>query len=447
MKHLTRRVVVIGAGGRDLHNFITVLKRDPGIEVVAFLFTQIPGGEFRRVPGSIAGEKYFAGIPIYPLDMLPNIVRFHGVDEAILCLIDLTYEELGRIISYVLSTGCSFRILGLRETMLESIKPVIAVTATKTGAGKSTVSKAIAQELRRRGLNVSIVRHPMIYRDVESQVIQVFKSLEDLDRYDVTVEEREEIEPHLELGASVLLGADYAKILVEAEKLGDVILWDGGNNDWPFYRPWYWITVTDGTRPGIEIGAYPGEVNIRLADAIVITKIGETEEDKINKIVDNVRKINKEAHIVKADFVVHVDNPNAISGKKVVVVEDAPTVTHGGAPYGAGYVAAKKFGAIVVDPRSYAVGHVKKIYETYTNIGPVLPSLGYTQQQLRDLEETINRIPADAVVMGTPARIERVIKINKPVVRAFWHMRIVEGPSIEALIDEFLSRTSPKNVY
>ncbi|MEM0027774.1 MAG: cyclic 2,3-diphosphoglycerate synthase [Ignisphaera sp.] len=444
---MTRRVVVIGAGGRDIHNFIAVLKRDPSVEVVAFLFTQIPGAEFRRIPRFVAGDRYPSGIPIYPLDMLPNIVKFYGVDEAILCVSDLTYEELGRIISYVLSTGCNFRILGLRETMLDSIKPVIAVTATKTGAGKSTVSKVVVQELRRRGLKVSVIRHPMIYRDFGTQLVQVFKSLDDLDKYGVTVEEREEIEPHLELGSRVLLGVDYASILIEAEKLGDVILWDGGNNDWPFYRPWYWITVTDGTRPGIEVNAYPGEVNIRLADAIIITKVGEAKEDDINKIIDNVRKINKDAHIVKADFVVEVDNVNEISGKRVVVVEDAPTVTHGGLPYGAGYIAAKKFGAMVINPRDYAVGYIKKIYELYTGIGPVVPSLGYTPQQLKDLEETINRVPADAVVLGTPARIERIIKINKPVVRVFWHMKIVEGPSIEALVDEFLSRTAPKNIY
>lgn len=324
---------------------------------------------------------------------------------------------------------------------------MIAVTATKTGAGKSTVSKAVVQELRRRGLRVSVVRHPMIYRDFGEQTVQVFKSLDELDRHGITIEEREEIEPHLELGSTVLLGADYTRILIDAEKLGDVILWDGGNNDWPFYRPWYWITVTDGTRPGIEIGAYPGEVNIRLADAVIITKVGEAKEENISRIVDNVRKINRDAHIVKADFVVDVDNTSAISGKRVVVVEDAPTVTHGGASYGAGYVAARKFGAEVVDPRDYAVGYIKKVYELYPGIGPVVPSLGYTPQQLRDLEETINRVPADAVVLGTPARIERVIKINKPVVRAFWHMKIVEGPSIQALIDEFLSRSAPKNIY
>ena len=439
--------MVIGAGGRDIHNFITALRRDPSVEVVAFLFTQIPGAEFRRVPESVSGDRYPSGIPIYPLDMLPNIVKFYGVDEAVLCLSNLTYEELGRIVSYVLSTGCSFRILGLKETMLDSVKPVIAVTATKTGAGKSTVSKAVVQELRRRGLNVSVVRHPMIYRDFGPQIIQVFKSLDELDRHGITIEEREEIEPHLELGSTVLLGADYTRILMEAERLGDVILWDGGNNDWPFYRPWYWITVTDCTRPGIEVRAYPGEVNIRLADAVIITKVGEVKEENISRIVDNVRKINKDAHIVKADFVVDVDNANVVSGKRVVVVEDAPTVTHGGAPYGAGYVAARKFGAEIVDPRDYAVGHIKKVYELYPSIGPVVPSLGYTHQQLKDLEETINRVPADAVVLGTPARIERVIKINKPVVRAFWHMKIVDGPSIEALIDEFLSRSAPKNIY
>jgi len=443
--NLPRKVVVIGAGGRDFHNFITVLRKDPSVEVVAFLFTQIPGAEIRRVSREVAGDRYPAGIPIYPLEMLPNIVKFYGVDEAILSFSDLTYDELGNVISHVLSTGCSFRILGLKETMLDSTKPVIAVTATKTGAGKSTVSKAIVEELRKRGLRVSVVRHPMIYRD-STPLVQVFKDLNDLNASSLTIEEREEVEPHLKIGAPVLLGVDYTKILVEAEKLGDVILWDGGNNDWPFYRPWYWVAVTDATRPGIEVGAFPGEVNIRLADAIILTKVGEASKENIDRIVKNIRKINSNAHIVKADFVVNVDKPDMVSGKKVIVVEDAPTVTHGGAAYGAGYVAAKRFGAEVVDPRKYAVGYLRKVYEQYPGMGPVIPSMGYSLQQLRDLEQTINSIDADAVIIATPTDLEKVIKINKPVVKVFWQLKIVEGPSIEDLINEFLSRSSPKSI-
>jgi len=287
---LRDKVIVVGAGGRDFHNFNIVFKNDPEIEVVAFLFTQIPGVEFRRCPPIFAGEKYPNGIPIYPLDMLPNIVKFFGVDEVILSLSDLTYEELGRLVSYILSTGCSFRILGLRDTTLDSIKPVLAITATKTGAGKSTVARAFVKELVSRKLMVAVVRHPMVYGDIEHNLVQIFRSLDDLDRYSLTVEEREEYEPHLELGAVVLAGVDYRKILIEAERIGDVILWDGGNNDWPFFRPWYWIVVTDAIRPGIEVNAFPGEVNLRLADVVIITKVGIAKSEYIKTIIENIKK-------------------------------------------------------------------------------------------------------------------------------------------------------------
>jgi predicted GTPase len=441
-----RRVVIVGAGGRDLHNFNMVFKNNPEIEVVAFLFTQIPGVEFRRCPSVFAGENYPNGIPIYPIDMLPNVVKFFGVDEVVLSLSDLMYDELGKLLSYILSTGCSFRILGFRETMLDSVKPVLAVTATKTGAGKSTVSRIFVKELVGRGLKVAVVRHPMVYGDIEQNLVQVFRSLDDLDRYRLTVEEREEYEPHLELGAVVLAGIDYRKVLVEAEKVGNVILWDGGNNDWPFFRPWYWVTVTDATRPGIEVKAFPGEVNLRLADTVIITKVGSAKQEDIEKIINNIKIVNPSAKIVKADMEIKIDKPNLVTGKRVVVVEDAPTVTHGGSQYGAGYVAAKKYGAEVVDPKKYAVGVIKKIYEDYPHIGSVVPSLGYTEKQLKDLETTINNIDADVVILATPAKIEKLIKINKPIVRVSWELTLIEGPSIKDLVDEFLSRKEPKTV-
>jgi predicted GTPase len=441
-----RRVVIVGAGGRDLHNFNMVFKNNPEIEVVAFLFTQIPGVEFRRCPSVFAGENYPNGIPIYPIDMLPNVVKFFGVDEVVLSLSDLMYDELGKLLSYILSTGCSFRILGFRETMPDSVKPVLAVTATKTGAGKSTVSRVFVKELVGRGLKVAVVRHPMVYGDIEQNLVQVFRSLDDLDRYRLTVEEREEYEPHLELGAVVLAGIDYRKVLVEAEKVGNVILWDGGNNDWPFFRPWYWVTVTDATRPGIEVKAFPGEVNLRLADTVIITKVGSAKQEDIEKIINNIKIVNPSAKIVKADMEVKIDKPNLVAGKRVVVVEDAPTVTHGGSQYGAGYIAAKKYGAEVVDPKKYAIGVIKKIYEDYPHIGPVIPSLGYTEKQLKDLETTINNIDADVVILATPAKIEKLIKINKPIVRVSWELTIIEGPSIKDLVDEFLSRKEPKTI-
>jgi len=441
-----KRVVILGAGGRDFHNFLTVFRGSPDSEVVAFVFTQIPGVGFRRCPPSFAGEGYVAGIPVYPIEMLPNIVKTFGVDEVVLSLSDLTYEELGRLVSYILSLGCDFRILGPRNTMLDSVKPVVAITATKTGAGKSTISRAFVRELAGRGVSVAVVRHPMVYSDIGQNLVQVFRRLEDLDRYRLTIEEREEYEPHLELGATVLAGVDYAKILLEAEKLGDAILWDGGNNDWPFYRPWYWVAVTDATRAGIETGAYPGEVNIRLADAVIITKVGVARREDVDRVVHNVKSVNPGAIISKVDMDVRIDNPGAVSGKRVVVVEDAPTVTHGGSPYGAGYVAARKYGAEVVDPRSYAVGVFRDIYERYPHIGPVIPSLGYTDEQLKSLEQMLNRIEADAVLLATPARLERILRIDKPVVRVSWEAVVVEGATIRDLVDEFLSRRGPKQI-
>ncbi|MEM4514113.1 MAG: cyclic 2,3-diphosphoglycerate synthase [Ignisphaera sp.] len=441
-----KKVVVIGAGGRDLHNFNIALKNNPEVEVVAFLFTQIPGIGSRRCPPAFTGEKYPGGIPIYSIDMLPNIVKTYGVEEVILSLSDLTYEELGKIISYVISVGCDFKILGLRSTMLDSVKPVIAVTATKTGAGKSTISRVIVKELMSRGIKTAVVRHPMVYGDIEQSLVQVFRSIEDLDKYKLTVEEREELEPHLELGVAVLLGVNYTKIILEAERIGDVILWDGGNNDWPFFRPWYWITVTDSMRPGIEVGTFPGEVNIRMSDAVIITKVSSASSDNTKRIVDNIRKINPSAHIVKAELAVKVDKPELVVRKRVIVVEDAPTVTHGNAPYGAGYIAAKKYNAEIVNPKKYAVGIFKNIYEQYPHIDSVVPSLGYTEEQLKHLEQMLNEIDADAVLIATPAKLDRILSINKPIVRVTWDLIVVEGPTIKDLMDEFLSRQGPKQI-
>jgi len=442
---MTKRVVIIGAGGRDYHNFNVVFRNDPNVEVVAFVVTQIPGIEYRRYPSTLAGPRYPEGVPIYPLDKLPEIVKTYGVDEVILSFSDLTYNELGRIISLVLSTGADFKILGPRKTMLDSIKPVIAVTAVKTGAGKSTVSRALVREFTSRGIKVAVVRHPMAYGDLEKMAVQIFRSLDDLDRYNVTIEEREEYEPHLRLGAVVLAGVDYGKILLEAEKIGDVILWDGGNNDWPFFRPWYYIAVADAMRPGIEISAYPGEVNIRLADVVIITKVSQAKPEDVNTIVGNIRKVNPNAKIVKADMEVSVDRPELIEGKRVVVVEDSPTVTHGGLPYAAGYVAALKYGAQIVDPKPYAVGIIKEMYEEYPHVGPVIPSTGYTPTQLKDLEAMLNSIDCDAVVLGTPADISRLIKINKPVVKVRYELKVIEGPTIKEIVDEFLEKASKKS--
>ncbi len=438
-----KRVIIVGAGGRDFHNFNVFYRDNPEYEVVAFTAAQIPGVERRRYPPSLAGSLYPDGIPIFPEEKLGDLIREFHVDEVVLSYSDLTYGVVGRIFSEALAAGASFRILSPRETMLPSFRPVIAVTAVRTGAGKSTVSRAVVRELMGRGVRPVPVRHPMAYGDLEKMAVQIFREYADLERYGVTIEEREEYEQYIRMGLVVLAGVDYGAVLREAEKLGDVILWDGGNNDYPFYKFDYMITVADAMRPGHEVGSFPGEVNTRLADAVIVNKISQARRDDIERVVNNVRRVNPKAKIALADMEVTVDKPELVEGKRVVVIEDSPSVTHGGLPYGAGYVAAKKYGAAeIIDPRPFAVGIIKKMYEEYPHMKEVLPSTGYTPEQLRDLEETIKRINADAVVLGTPADITRLIEIDRPVVRVRWELVIREGPTIKEMIDEFLERVS-----
>lgn len=440
-----KRVIILGAGGRDFHNFNVYFRDNPEYRVVAFTAAQIPGILGRRYPPELAGPRYPEGIPIIPESELEEAVKAMHVDLVVLSYSDLTYGDVGEKLSRALAAGASFMILGPKETMLYSSKPVIAVTAVRTGCGKSTVSRAIVERLSKEGLRVVPIRHPMAYGDLAKMAVQRFASYEDLDRYNVTVEEREEYEQYIRLGLVVYAGVDYGKVLAEAEKEADVILWDGGNNDWPFIKPDYMITVADAMRPGQEVSSFPGEVNARMADLIIINKADQAKPGAIEEIKRNIARINPKAHVAVAESVVTVDQPELISGKRVVVLEDSPTVTHGGAPYAAGYVAATKYGASeIVDPRPYAVGIIKELYEEYPHMGPVLPSTGYTEAQLRDLEETINRIDADAVVMGTPADITRLIRINKPVVRVRYELKIIEGPSIDDIIKEFLDRVKDK---
>jgi predicted GTPase len=441
---MVRKVVIIGASGRDYHNFNMVFRNNPEYRVIAFLQTQIPGVSGRRYPPSLAGELYPDGIPIISLEKLEDIVETYGVDEAVLAYSDLTYSELGNVLSRILSRGLSFRIIGPSETMLESSKPVIAVLGVKTGVGKSTVSREVALELKRRGLRVGIVRHPMPYGDLEKSAVQVFHSIEDLDRYNCSIEEREEYEPYLRMGFYVYAGVDYGKILQVVERENDVVLWDGGNNDWSFYNPDFSIVVADAMRPGIEVGAYPGEVNLRLSDAVIINKADQARPGAIDEIKRNVKSVNPRAYITVATSEVELDKPEMVSGKRVLVVEDSPTVTHGGLPYAAGYVAALKYGAEVVDPRPFAVGFFKKIYQEYPHIGPVLPSTGYTPEQLRDLEETIVRARVDAIILGTPSDITRLVRTNLPVARVTYRIRVLEGPTIREYIDMFLEESKRK---
>lgn len=439
-----RKVVIIGASGRDFHNFNVFYRNKPEYRVVAFLQTQIPGISGRRYPPSLAGPLYPDGIPIVNFELFEKIVREYGVDEVVLSYSDLTYSELGQVLSRILATGVSFKILGPAETTLEASKPVISVLGVKTGVGKSTVSREVAVELRNRGLRVGVVRHPMPYGDLEKSATEIFHSLGDLDRYGCTIEEREEYEPYLQMGFYVYAGVDYGKLLKIVEEENDVILWDGGNNDWAFYRPDFSIVVADAMRPGIEVNAYPGEINLRRADVVIVNKADQAKREDVKIIVDNVKSRNPKAMISIATSEVYIDRPDVISGRRVVVIEDSPTITHGGLPYAAGYVAALKHDAIVVDPRPYVTEFFKKIYMEYPHIGPVLPSTGYTPDQLRELEETIRKIPVDAVILGTPTDLSRLIKINLPVARTRFKLNIIEGPGIKDYIDIFLERSRIK---
>ncbi|MGC8973160.1 MAG: cyclic 2,3-diphosphoglycerate synthase [Thermoproteus sp.] len=435
-----RRVAIVGAAGRDFHVFNTFFRDNREYEVVAFLMTQIPIPG-RRYPKELAGDLYPNGIPIYTwsdYNKLAELIRSLRVDEVVLAYSDLLYEDVGHIISSALSAGASFRILGPNDTYLNSIKPVLAVLATRTGAGKSTVSRALVREIAARGLRVVAVRHPMPYRDLVASAVELYRTKEDLAK--ITFEEREEYEQYVDMGIPVLAGVDYGRILNKAEELGDVVLWDGGNNDFPFFRPDFAVVVADARRPGHEVGSFPGEVNLRMADVVIITKVSDAGPDKVKVVEENVRRNNPKAVVAKADLEVSVERPDAVNGKRALVIEDAPTVTHGGLPYGAGYIAARKYGAEVVDPRPFAVGSIKELYAKYGHMGPVLPSLGYTDEQKRDLEETIARADVDVVVIGTPARIEEVIKIAKPIVRVKWDLKILEGPSIKEIIDMFLEK-------
>ncbi len=435
-----RRVVIMGAGGRDFHVFNMVFRDNPSYQVVAFTATQIPGIEWKRYPPSLAGRHYPDGIPIVPETMLDELVKEEHVDEVILAYSDLTYEELGRKISMALATGATFRIIGPQETMLRSYKPVLGITAVKTGAGKSTVSRAFTREIISRGYTPAIIRHPMAYGDLEARKLIVIQSREDIEKYPLTIEEREEFEPYLNLKVPVLAGIDYGLVLREAEKLGDIVIWDGGNNDWPFIRPDLWIVVADALRPGLEVSAFPGEINVRMAEVAIITKVSEAGKENTEKVRQNLLSVNPKLEIALADIEVTVDKPEMIEGKRVVVVEDSPTVTHGGAPYAAGYVAARRYGAEIVDPKPYAIGIIKEMYEEYKHMGPVVPSTGYTEKQLKDLEETLKRVPADIVVIASTARIEDMIEFNKPYVRVSYELKILEGPTVKELVDRLLER-------
>jgi predicted GTPase len=430
------KVVIMGAAGRDFHNFNVYFKNRPEYKVVAFTATQIPGIEGRYYPPSLAGPLYPDGIPILPESSLEDVVRKNDVDLVVLAYSDLTHEEVMHKASRVIACGADFMLLGPRSTMLKSNKPVVAITATRTGAGKSTVSRYVVNIIREAGKRVAVIRHPMPYGDLEKQAVQRFEKVEDLDRYECTIEEREEYEPHLASGVVVYSGVDYCEILRRAEEDCDVIVWDGGNNDFPFIKPSVNIVVTDAQRPGQEVSSYPGEVNILMADVVVINKSQDVPRENLEIIKKNIARINPNARLMVAGSKIIGEGLDRVKGQRVVVVEDGPTVTHGGLSYGAGYIAAKRYDAKIIDPRPYAVGIIKKIYEQYRHIGYVVPALGYNSEQLRDLEETLRRAECEYVVSATPTDLSSLVKIDKARIKLRYAIDDLGDSTIKDILRE-----------
>jgi predicted GTPase len=436
------KVIIMGAAGRDFHNFNVYFRDNDAYEVVAFTATQIPGIEGRPYPTELAGPKYPNGIPIYSEEELAELIKKHDVDQVVFAYSDVSHECVMHKASLVLANGADFRLMGPKTTMLNAEVPVVSVCAVRTGSGKSQTSRLVAKILKSKGLNVAAVRHPMPYGDLRKQVCERFASYADLDRYECTIEEREEYEPHIDNGIIVYAGVDYEKILREAEKEADVIVWDGGNNDMPFYRPDLNIVVADPHRAGHELTYYPGETNLRMADIVIINKVDTADPQKVKQVRENIKTVNPNATVLEAASPITADNSEAVRGKRVLVIEDGPTITHGGMPYGAGVVFAKKFGAAeLVDPRPYAVGSIKEAYRKYPHLGAVLPALGYGEKQVAELKETIDRTPCDVVVIGTPIDLRRVIAINKPTVRVKYELKVLGPVSLEQILDEFIQRS------
>ena len=433
------KVIIMGAAGRDFHDFNVYWRDNPAFEVVAFTAAQIPDIEGRVYPPALAGPRYPKGIPIYAEEQLPDLIRKHKIDLVPIAYSDLPYEVVMHKAALVNSCGADFCMLGYRHTMLESTKPVIAVCAVRTGCGKSQTSRAVVTILKKLGKKAAAVRHPMPYGDLTKQICQRFATLEDMDKHECTIEEREEYEPHIEAGNLVFAGVDYEKILRAAEAEADVVLWDGGNNDTPFYKPDLFITVVDPHRPGHERRYYPGETNLRMADVVIVNKVDTARPEDVETVLGNVREVNPKATVIMCNSPVTVADPDKIKGKKVLVVEDGPTLTHGEMKYGAGYIAARKFGAAsTVDPRPYAVGSIKKTFAKYTHVSEVLPAMGYGTKQMKELEQTINAVPCDLVLIGTPIDLGRMLKINKPSMRVTYELEERQPGQLEAAVKKVL---------
>ena len=430
---MRRRLLIMGAAGRDFHNFNVTYRSDPQVEVVAFTATQIPFINDRTYPASLAGERYPEGIPIHDESMLTQLIKEQQIDDVVFSYSDISHANVMHKASQVLADGANFVLLGARSTMLTSTVPVVAVCAVRTGAGKSQTTRAIADTLKEAGKRVVAVRHPMPYGNLEAQRVQRYATLADLDRYDTTIEEREEYEPHITSGTIIYAGVDYGQILEQAQAECDVLLWDGGNNDLPFYKPDLHIVVADPLRAGHETSYYPGEVNLRMADVIVVNKMDSASTEQVNALMETIHQTNPGAMVITANSRVTVDDPDAIKGKRVLVVEDGPTLTHGDMKFGAGVVAARAHGATeIVDPRPWATGTIAETFLKY-DVGPVLPAMGYSEGQLAEMEEIIDAADADIVVIGTPIDLRAVIEFRKPAIRVRYDLE--ELPDSPSLLD------------
>jgi predicted GTPase len=436
-----KKVIIMGAAGRDFHNFNVYFRNNENYEVVAFTAEQIPGIGDRMYPPELSGPLYPEGIKIHPEKALPELVKKYNVEQCILAYSDLPYEVVGHKIAWVNKLGPDIRFMGPKTTQIKSKKPVVAVCAVRTGCGKSQTSRRVNQILVNMGLKPVNIRHPMPYDpDLTTQIAQRYEKFEDMVKYRCTIEEREEYEPMINMGVVLYAGVDYAKILEQAEKEADIITWDGGNNDFPFYKPDLLIVIADPHRPGHEVSYYPGETNLRMADVVIINKEDTADYEDIEEVRENIMFVNPDAIIIDAASPLTIEKMESIRGKRVIVVEDGPTVTHGEMPYGAGFIAARKAGAIIVDPRPFAVGSIKDTFEKYSHLENVLPAMGYGKKQVDELQQTINKSDVDAVVIGTPIDLNRVIKISKPSVRVRYDLQEIGKPDLVDILTDFVKK-------
>ena len=436
-----KKVIIMGAAGRDFHNFNVFFRNNRSYRVIAFTATQIPNIENRSYPVQLAGPQYPRGIPIYPEQILNRLIKQKKVDVVVFSYSDVSYEYVMHKCSQVIAAGADFWLMGPKSSMIRSKKPVIAVCAVRTGSGKSQTTRRVCEILKKKGMKYSVIRHPMPYGRLSQSIVQKFTRLSDLVKYHCTIEEQEEYEPHIRRGTTVFAGVDYQKILHEAEKISDIIVWDGGNNDLSFYESDLYIVVCDPFRVGHEMSYHPSEANLRMADVVIINKVDTARPGNVKQLRKNIAAVNTRAVIIEAESPISVNRPELIRGQRAVVVEDGPTLTHGNMVFGAGVVAARKYRAgCIVSPRKYAVGSIARAYVKYPHLAEVLPALGYGEHQMRELERTINRIPADVVIIATPVNLSRFLKLNKPAVKVSYELKEVSKPSLAEVISKFLKK-------